>query len=92
MRWVDADQRWGVGVVADQGTAFQNKNGWLSIDNNNGPGEVDDGLWAVNSIGIVTVHGQQVLLAVMTQHRPSLEAGETLVQALARAIAPAVAR
>jgi hypothetical protein len=90
MRQVEADQRWGVGVVADKGTDFANKNGWLGIDNTNGPGEDDNGLWAVNSIGVVTIHGQQVLMAVMTRHRPDFQSGVNLVQALARAIAPVV--
>jgi beta-lactamase class A len=91
MRNVEADQRWGVGVDADKGTDFANKNGWLSIDNDNGPGEDDDGLWAVGSVGVITVHGQQVLMAVQTQHQPSFQDGVTLVQALARAIKPAIA-
>ena len=44
MRNVEADQRWGVGAAADKGSRFANKNGWLSIDDSNGPGETDDGL------------------------------------------------
>ncbi|MCW2496789.1 serine hydrolase [Jatrophihabitans sp.] len=91
MEKVESDQRWGVGVIADKGTDFANKNGWLSIDNSNGPGEDDNGLWAVNSVGVVRVKGQQVLMAVMTRHRPDFDSGVDLVQDLARAIEPAVA-
>jgi hypothetical protein len=91
MEQVEADQRWGVGVVADKGDDFANKNGWLSIDNTNGPGEDDNNLWAVNSVGVVRIHKQQVLMAVMTRHRPDFASGVTLVQNLAKAIAPAVA-
>ena len=91
MEHVEADQRWGVGVVADAGTTFANKNGWLSIDNSNGPGETDNGLWAVTSVGVVTVKGQPVLLAVFTQHQKSMAAGVSLVQSLAQAVVPAVA-
>ena len=91
MRNVEADQRWGVGVVADAGTDFANKNGWLSIDNTNGPGEDDNGLWAVNSVGIVTVHGQQLLMAVFTRHDSSMQTGVTLDQTLAQQLAPTVA-
>ena len=90
MRNVESDQRWGVGVVADKGTDFANKNGWLSIDNN-GPGESDNGLWAVNSAGIVRIGGQQVLMAVFTQHQSDFATGIRLVQKLARTVAPAVA-
>jgi beta-lactamase class A len=91
MRSVEADQRWGVGAVAQAGTTFANKNGWLSVDNTNGPTEDDNGLWAVTSLGIVTVHGQQVLMAVLTRHQPSMAAGVSLVESLAKAMAPAVA-
>lgn len=90
MRNVEADQRWGVGVVADKGTTFANKNGWLSIDDSNGPGETDGGLWAVTSLGVVTVGGDQVLMAVLTKHQPDMETGVRLVQDIARAIAPVV--
>lgn len=91
MRNVEADQRWGVGVVADRGSDFANKNGWLDIDNDNPPGEQDDGLWVVTSAGVVTVHHQQVLMAVFTQHQPDFETGVRLVEKLAEAITPAVA-
>jgi Beta-lactamase enzyme family len=92
MRNVEADQRWGVGVVADKGSVFYNKNGWLSVDDSNGPGETDEGRWAVTSVGIVKVHGQQLLMSVFTQHQPDMGAGIDLVEKLARAIAPAVVR
>ena len=90
MENVESDQRWGVGVDADAGTDFANKNGWLSIDNSNGPGENDNGLWAVNSVGVIRVNGQQVLMAVMTRHRPDFDSGVALVEALAKAIKPLV--
>jgi beta-lactamase class A len=91
MRAVEADQRWGVGVLADRGTTFANKNGWLAVDDTNGPGEDDDDRWVVNSVGIVTVNGQQVLLSIFTQHQDSFADGIDLVQALAKAVEPAVA-
>jgi hypothetical protein len=92
MRNVEDDQRWGVGVVADKGSVFYNKNGWLSVDDSNGAGETDDGRWAVTSVGIVKVHGQQLLMSVFTQHQPDMGTGVDLVEKLARAIAPAVVR
>jgi hypothetical protein len=91
MRAVEPDQRWGVGAAADPGTTFANKNGWLSIDNDNGPGESDDGRWVVNSLGVVTIAGQQVLLAVFTEHQASFAAGVALVESLAKAVWPLVA-
>ena len=90
MRDVESDQRWGVGVVADAGTTFANKNGWLSIDDSNGTGEDDNGLWAVTSTGVVTVDGQQLLIAVFTEHQASMAAGVSLVESLTKAMTPAV--
>jgi beta-lactamase class A len=87
---LESDQRWGVGAVADRGTTFANKNGWLQVDNSNGPDEDDDSRWLVNSVGIVTVHRQQVLMAVFTQHGDSLDDGIDLVESLAKVLAPAV--
>ena len=90
MENVEADQRWGVGVDADPGDDFANKNGWLSIDDDNGPGEDDNGLWAVTSLGVIRIHGQQVLMAVMTRHDPDVDSGVALVEALARAMKPLI--
>jgi len=90
MRNVEADQRWGVGVLADPGTTFANKNGWLSVDNSNGSGEDDNGRWIVSSVGIVNVHGQQLLVSIFTEHQPSMQAGVNLVQQLAQVVTPAV--
>jgi hypothetical protein len=90
MHHVEADQRWGVGAVADPGTAFAIKDGWLPVENGNPGGVGDDGRWLVNSVGIVTVHGQQLLMAVFTQHGSDFEDGVELVESLAKAITPAV--
>jgi hypothetical protein len=77
LRDVEADQRWGVPVVADADTSPAVKNGWLSV--------TDDGdLWTVNSSGVVTVDGHLLLISVMTQHDASMSAGVTLVERLTR--------
>jgi hypothetical protein len=80
MTHVTAGQRWGVGSVADAGTTFANKNGWLAND-------ADNDRWLVNSDGIVTVHGQQLLMSVLTQHNSSMASGVTLVEKIAAAVA-----
>lgn len=85
MRNVEPDQRWGVGVVADPGTDFANKNGWLAVDNDNGPGFDDDDRWVVTSVGVVTVHGHTVLLAAMTNHNETEPDGIRAVQRLSQA-------
>ena len=82
MRNVEADQRWGVPVAATSGKPAV-KNGWLGVG-------TDNGLWAVNSLGVVTVDGHTVLIAVMTQHNDSYAAGVTRVERLVRAAAAAV--
>lgn len=81
---VESDQRWGVSAAADPGTTVQLKNGWL-------PSDPDGGRWLVNSVGVVTVHGHQVLLAVLTQHGTSFDAGKALVEKIARIAADVVA-
>jgi beta-lactamase class A len=90
MRGVEADQRWGVGVVADRGSQFANKNGWLSIDDTNDADEDDDDLWVANSAGVLTVAHQQVLIAIFTRHQQSFAAGVALVQQLARSLVSTV--
>jgi beta-lactamase class A len=75
MRHVQADPRWGVPAAADPGTVAANKNGWLAID-------ADDDLWAVNGDGIVTVHGHELLVSVMTQRDLDFATGTRRVSAL----------
>ena len=90
MRSVQADQRWGVGVVADPGSSFANKNGWMDVGDDNEPGEDDHDRWLAVSLGIVRVHGQQLLMAIFTRHSPDRDTGIHLVERLARIVAPAV--
>jgi beta-lactamase class A len=85
MRDVEADQQWGTPAAADPGTDFAVKNGWLSLT------DEDDGRWAVNSLGVLTVNGHTMLIAVLTQHNESESDGIALVQALAKAAAAAAA-
>lgn len=73
---VEADQRWGVGAAADPGTTFANKNGWLNVDD-------DEQRWLVNSLGVITVQGHDVLMAVLTQHDDDFASGVRLVESLA---------
>jgi Beta-lactamase enzyme family len=77
---VEADQTWGVTAAADAGSTSAVKNGWLAVD-------ADNDLWEVNSDGIVTVDGRPLLISVFTAHNPSEQAGITLVESIARAVA-----
>jgi beta-lactamase class A len=83
MRSVVPDQDWGVSAAADPGSAPAVKNGWLPIDS-------DDGLWVVASVGVVTVHGHPVLLAVLVSHAATEGAGIDYIQQAARIAATAV--
>jgi hypothetical protein len=83
MRHVETDQTWGISAVADPDTPVALKDGWLNVDQ-------DDGRWAVNSVGVMTAKGQQVLMAVLTQHQPSFESGIELIHSIAHAALPAV--
>ncbi len=80
MRDVEADQRWGVPVVASPDTDPAVKNGWLP----------DPDLWVINSIGVVRHAGQTLLIAVLSNHHDSEAAGIAEVQAAAKAAASLV--
>lgn len=80
---VAESQSWGVPVVADPGTEFAVKDGWLNLD-----GDTD---WAVTSDGIVVYHGQTLLIAALTQNNDTVYAGVELVQQLAELAAQSVA-
>ncbi|WP_433781335.1 serine hydrolase [Actinomycetospora sp. CA-101289] len=81
MTHVADDQRWGVSAAADPGTTPALKNGWMPVG--------DEG-WVVGSVGRITVGGRPVLLAVLTEGRPSKEAGVRLVESLSRIATGAV--
>jgi Beta-lactamase enzyme family len=77
MRDVEADQRWGVPIVAAPDTRFAVKNGWLP----------DPDRWVINSIGVVQRAGQTLLIAVMSNGQQSEAAGIARVEAAATAAA-----
>lgn len=70
---VESDQRWGVSAAGDPDSDAAAKNGWLNIDS-------DDGLWAVNSAGVLRVDGHQVLMVVLSQHQPDYATAVARVQ------------
>ncbi|MFF3206821.1 serine hydrolase [Streptomyces sp. NPDC002962] len=75
MGQIAADQRWGVSAAAD-GSSWALKNGWLARSTT--------GLWDVNSIGRVTVGGQDCLVAVLSNGNATQTAGISLVEQVAR--------
>lgn len=85
MSQVESDQRWGVSAAADDDTTVRLKNGWLATAH-------DHGRWLVNSVGVITAHGDKVIVAVMTQHGSSFDGGIALVEKLAKLSVDAVTR
>ncbi len=82
MEHIETDQQTGVGNTAPAGATVAMKNGWV-------PGP--DGLWAMNSSGIVKTGQETYIVAVYTQEQSSLEDGQAIVQHLCAAVASLLA-
>lgn len=76
MRRIAVGQQWGVSAAAD-GSAWALKNGWLPRSTT--------GLWDINSVGRVTVDGDDYLVAVLSKGNSTQAKGISLVEAAARA-------
>jgi hypothetical protein len=83
MRNVEPGQDWGVTAAADRASDPAVKDGWL-------PDEDDDGLWVINSIGVIQHDGHELLMAVLSDGQPSEDEGIQQVEAVARAAASAI--
>ena len=75
MEHIEADQSWGVSAGAGPGATIALKNGWLPVR---------DAKWQVNSIGWISGHGRDYVLAVLTAGSPTEEYGISTIQTLAR--------
>ncbi|HZR43533.1 MAG TPA: serine hydrolase [Ktedonobacteraceae bacterium] len=78
MEHVEPDQQVGVGDTAPAGATVAMKDGWVVAP---------DGLWAVNSSGIVMAGGETYIIAVYTKEEPSLQAGQNVVRQVCRMVA-----
>jgi beta-lactamase class A len=78
MENIETDQQVGVGDTAPPGAVVAMKDGWL-------PGP--DGLWAMNSSGIVMVGKETYIISVYTQEQNSLQDGQAIAQHICRAVA-----
>lgn len=83
MEHVERDQQWGVGRTAPTGATVAMKNGWL-------PGP--NGLWTVNTSGIVHVDGDTYILSVYTQNQPSFAQGKAMVRHICRVVSARLTR
>jgi hypothetical protein len=66
MSHIEPDQQRGVGVTAPQGASYWMKDGWVTAPN---------GLWAVNSSGIVTLGSETYIISVYSQNKATLDEG-----------------
>lgn len=66
MQNIEPDQRTGAGDTAPPGATVAMKDGWVPAP---------DGLWAMNTSGIVTVGNETYVVTVFTQHENSLDDG-----------------
>ena len=72
---VTADQRWGVSGGVPAGVTVALKNGWLPLD----AAGTD---WQINSVGWVSGHGRDYLIAVLTTGNPSEQYGIDTINGL----------
>ena len=71
MENIESDQKAGVGDTAPAGFTIAMKDGWV-------PGP--DGLWAMNTSGIVTSGKETYIISVYTQEQQSLNDGQVIVR------------
>ncbi|WP_345019052.1 serine hydrolase [Streptomyces shaanxiensis] len=71
------EQDWGVSAAGSRDSRWALKNGWLQRNTT--------GLWVINSVGQVTVHGHRYLVSVLSGGNASMRSGITLVERAARA-------
>jgi beta-lactamase class A len=81
MENIESDERVGVGTMAPPGATVALKDGWV-----NEP----DGLWAVNSSGIVTVGGETYIIAVYTGQGETLQDGWAITERVCDEVARAL--
>jgi hypothetical protein len=76
MEHVTADQAWGVTAAAAPGTPWAVKNGWLP--------DGSEIRWVINSIGVISHDGHEILVAILSTDQPSESAGIARVDAAAK--------
>ncbi|WP_412751933.1 serine hydrolase [Krasilnikovia sp. M28-CT-15] len=77
MSTVQADQDWGVPVVARAGETPTVKNGWL-------PRSTEGNRWIINTVGRVTDADTDVSIAVLSHGHGSMPGGITVVEKVAK--------
>ena len=78
MEHVADDERWGVSAGPGVEDTVALKNGWLPLP--------DDRAWRINSIGWVHGDGRNYVIAVLTDHNPSMSYGVDTVETVSRMV------
>lgn len=78
MENVEPDQLMGVGNTAPPGATVAMKDGWVPAP---------DGLWAINTSGIVMVGKETYIIAVYVQHEPAYDAGWAITEKVCGTVA-----
>jgi beta-lactamase class A len=78
MEHIEVDQRTGVGSTAPPSAIVAMKDGWVPAP---------DGLWAVNTSGIVTIGPETYIISVYTLDDPDLGAGWAITEHVCGAVA-----
>jgi Beta-lactamase enzyme family len=77
MEHIEAGQDWGVSAGVPAGTTIALKNGWLPVGTSG---------WQVDSIGWVSGHGRDYVLALLASGNPTEEYGIDTIEAIARTV------
>jgi Beta-lactamase enzyme family len=83
MEHVESDQAWGISGGVPRGVTVALKNGWLPLANRG---------WQVNSVGWISGHGRDYVLAILSNRAPSYPYGVETVNAIAGQIYAALGR
>ena len=75
MENVTPSQRWGVSGGVPAGVTVALKNGWLPLDSS-------DTNWQINSVGWISGHGRDYLMAVLTTGNPTEQYGVSTIDEL----------
>jgi hypothetical protein len=82
MKHVAADQDWGITAAAVPGSTPAVKDGWLP--------DGSPTSWVINSIGMISSGGHELLVAVLSNDQPSESTGIAQVEAAAKAAVSAI--
>jgi hypothetical protein len=77
MTHIEADQHMGVGETLPPGATVAMKDGWVPAP---------DGLWAINTSGIVTVGSETYIIVVYTAHQPDYNAAWNITRRVCKAV------